>query len=465
MQKNAIWTPQPKQSEFLSRGEFEVLYGGAAGGGKSDALLAEAIRQVHIPHYSAIIFRKTYKELSDLISRSRIMYKSAFPDAKYNASEHVWTFPSGAQIRFGNMASKQYEFDYQGRSFDFVGFDELTHFTWEEYSYMYSRVRPHGPGTRCYIRATCNPGGIGHGWVKERFITNKEPLKTYTSKVEVKGETLVRTRCFVPATVFDNDILLKNDPNYVASLAMLPEAKKRALLYGDWEVFSGQVFTEFRNVPENYKSRLNTHVIEPFRIPEGWKRFRSFDHGYTKPFSVGWWAVDYEGVCYRYRELYGCTDEPNVGVKWNVPEISGKIRQIEDELEYDKGRGIIGYADPAIWNKSTGPSVADTMALDGVYFEKGDNTRLAGKMQLHNRLAFDKRGVPRLYVFSNCVNFIRTIPNLVYSTVNVEDIDSNMEDHIYDETRYFLMANPVPPIKKEDKEYDGFDPLNQRIRI
>ena len=175
-ESSGVWTPQKKQLEFLSRPEYECLYGGAAGGGKSDALLAEAVRQVHIPHYCAILFRKTVPQLSELIDRSRRLYSAAFPGAVYRASEHYWQFPSGAKIYFGSMQYAKDRINYQGRRYDFIAFDELTHFTWEEYSYMFSRNRPSGPGTRVYIRAATNPGGIGHCWVKERFFTAAQPM-------------------------------------------------------------------------------------------------------------------------------------------------------------------------------------------------------------------------------------------------------------------------------------------------
>ena len=178
MNDNIVWQPQPRQLAFMSRPEYEALYGGAAGGGKSDALVIEATRQVHIPHYKGLIIRKTFPQLAELIDKSLKYYPQAFPGAKYNGSNHTWTFPSGAKIIFGSMHTTQAKLQYQGQAYDFIAFDELTHFTYDEYNYLYSRNRPNGEGTRCYIRATANPGGIGHGWVKDRFITAAPPMTT-----------------------------------------------------------------------------------------------------------------------------------------------------------------------------------------------------------------------------------------------------------------------------------------------
>lgn len=462
---NIIWAPQPRQKVFMSRPENEALYGGAAGGGKSDCAIAEALRQVHIPHYRGLILRKTFPQLSELIDRSREIYQRAFPKAKYNESKHCWTFPSGAKIYFGSMQYTKDRLNYQGKRYDFIDFDELTQFTWDEYSYLMSRNRPGGPGTRCYMRAQANPGGIGHGWVKERFITAAPPMKTIWENVEIRtpdGEKLLkkRSRIFVPSSVFDNKILMENDPEYVSRLANLPEKERNALLYGDWDSFAGQVFTEWRNNPDGYKTRLNTHVISPFRIPGSWKIYRGFDFGYAKPFSVGWYAVDHDGRMYRIRELYGCTGTPNEGVKWDVPTIARKIREIEKEDINLKNKHINGIADPSIFDESRGESIAEMMEREGIYFEKGDNTRLAGKMQLHNRLVFDDNGIPMLYVFDTCKHFIRTFPELIYSQTDVEDIDTQTEDHIYDECRYVCMVHPINPPKKSPRIEEMYDPLD-----
>lgn len=460
-----IWTPQPKQKIFMSRPEKEALYGGAAGGGKSDCAIAEALRQVHIPHYRGLILRKTYPQLSDLIDRSREIYLAAFPKAKYNDQKHCWSFPSGAKIYFGAMQYTKDRTNYQGKRYDFIDFDELTQFTWDEYSYLFSRNRPGGPGTRCYIRAQANPGGVGHGWVKERFITVAKPMTTIWEEFEVRtpeGKTIKekRDRIFVPASVFDNKILMENSPEYLASLAQMPEAERNALLYGDWDSFSGQVFTEWRNNPEGYESRRGTHVIAPFRIPDSWKIYRGFDFGYSKPFSVGWYAIDHDGRMYRIRELYGCTGTPNEGVKWDVQKIAQKIAEIEKTDENIKFKHVSGIADPSIFEESRGESIAEMMEREGIYFERGDNTRLAGKMQLHNRLVFDENGIPMLYVFDTCKHFIRTIPELVYDQTDVEDIDTDGEDHIYDECRYVAMEHPINPPKKPLPKRSQYSPLD-----
>ncbi len=464
---NVIWTPQEKQQRFMERPEYEALYGGAAGGGKSDSLLAEALRQVHIPHYRGLILRKTYPQLSELIDRSRELYSAAFPKAKYNSTNHVWVFPSGAKIYFGSMQHAKDRIQYQGKRYDFIGFDELTHFTFEEYSYMFSRNRPGGEGTRVYIRATANPGGIGHGWVKQRFITAAEPLTPIVDNYTVmspEGEqiSIKKKRIFVPASVFDNKKLLSNDPEYLASLAMLPEAEKKALLYGDWDSFSGQVFTEWKNDPAHYKDRRWTHVIEPFKIPSDWLIYRGFDFGFAKPFSVGWYAVDRRGCIYRIAEYYGCTETPNTGIKINPYEIAAEIKRIEKENENLKGREIAGIADPSIFDRSRGESVADMMAASPNFlsWSGGDNTRIAGKMQYHYRFAFNDEGFPMFYCFNTCKHFIRTIPALVYDERRVEDINTEQEDHIYDECRYVLMENPIAPVKSAKPVKPADDPLD-----
>ena len=387
---NIAWQPQPKQVAFMRRAEDEAFYGGAAGGGKSDALVMEATRQVDIPHYKGLILRKTFPQLSELIEKSMRYYPQAFPKARYNDQKHTWTFPSGAKIIFGSLQHENDKYNYQGKAYDFIGFDELTHFTYEEYIYLASRNRPNGPGTKVYRRSTGNPGGVGHSWVKARFITSGEPLKTIWEKVTVTfpnghSEMQWLSRAFVPSNVFDNHILLKNDPQYLARLAALPEKERNALLYGDWDTYEGQFFEDFRIEPDTRaayasgcrlerdelrRQRRWTHVIEPFEIPEHWKIYRSFDWGYRRPFSVGWWAVDFEGVAYRILEMYGCKkDSPNEGVKWTADKVFSEIKRVESEHRWLKGKRIQGIADPAIWIEDGGPSLAEMAQKCGVYFQ------------------------------------------------------------------------------------------------
>ena len=467
---NVVWTPQPRQEAFMTRSEDEALYGGAAGGGKSDALVIEATRQVHIPHYKALILRKTYPQLTELIEKSMRYYTVAFPKAKYNESKHTWVFPSGAKIVFGSMQHSKDKLNYQGKAYDFIAFDELTHFTFDEYIYLTSRNRANGEGTRVYMRSTANPGGIGHGWVKERFITAAEPMTTMWGKVQVEHEgkliTQYRSRIFVPSSVFDNKKLLENDPGYLTRLAALPDADKKALLYGDWDSYAGQVFEEFRNDVTHYGDRRFTHVITPFEPPKDWNIYRSFDFGYAKPFSCAWHAIDHDGRIYRILELYGCRkDEPDVGVKWSPEEIFKEIARIEHEHEWLKGKRIHGVADPAIWDKSHGISIAEHGENHGIYFEKGKNDRLNGKMQVHYRMRFDENGIPMMYVFSNCKAFIRTIPTLIYDANRPEDVDSKLEDHCYDEFRYLCMENPMKPVKIPDKKPKIYNPLDDDIKV
>jgi hypothetical protein len=270
---------------------------------------------------------------------------------------------------------------------------------------------------------------------------------------------------FIQSLVTDNKALMESQPDYIKQLEALPPKLKEAWLYGNWNIFEGQFFEDFHDFPEHYQDRVGTHVIEPFEIPDGWQIYRSFDWGYAKPFSCGYWAIDYDGVAYRILELYGCTKTPNEGVKWTPEQVFSKIHEIESEHRWLKGKKIIGVADPAIWDAESGESIAEVAARHYVHFMKGDNKRLAGWMQVHYRLAFDENGFPMMYIFKNCKAFIRTIPLLQYDEHKVEDLDTANEDHVADEVRYFCMARPIKPrMAQKPDEYEN-NPLNLFLDI
>lgn len=442
-----------KQKAFIDAEADEVLFGGAAGGGKSYAQLIDALLYaLKYPKSHQLILRRTFPELEhSLIMASLELYPKSV--CKYSSTVRKWTFINGSVIEFGYCAARTDVLRYQGAEYDVVRFDELTHFTEEQYTYLISRVRGVNDYPKC-IKSSTNPGGIGHNWVKRRFIDNIEANKVHTDE-----ESGVR-RIFIPSFVRDNVFLMESDPDYLTRLNALPENERKALLYGEWDIFDGQVFVEWKNSPLGGKTRRWSHVIEPFEIPDDWRRYRTFDFGYSKPFAVSWYAVDRDGRAYNYRELYGCTGSPDVGVRWTAQRIAEEILRIESEE--DKGRQIVGIADPAIWN-STGSSegsIADMMEKCGVYFEKGNHDRLAGKMQVHYRLAFDEEGLPMIYFFNTCKNIIRTLPQLRYDSLRPEDVDTCQEDHLYDALKYFLMSNPIAVRENRVEKPKAYSPLS-----
>lgn len=451
----------PRQKAFIAARADEVLFGGAAGGGKSYGQLLDALLYAaKYPGSSQLLMRRTFPELEfSLIRKHREMYPPK-PWYVYNESKHTGRFKNGSIIQFGYCDNDADVLQYQSAEFDVIRFDELTHFTEYQYTYMMSRVRGATPYPRS-IKSSTNPGGVGHAWVKKRFIEGAEPNTVRT----VTERGAARTRLFLPSRLTDNPALLKADPGYIDRLKALPEKEYKALMLGEWDIYDGQVFTEWRNDPEHYGDGAWTHVIRPFAIPSHWRIWRGFDFGYARPFSVGWYAADSDGKLYRVKEWYGCGHEPNVGIKRTPQQIAAEIRRLEREDPLLKGRSITGVADPAIFEKSTGESVAGMMeaAPNFVLWKPGDHNRMAGKMQCHYRLAFDERGQCGFQVFDTCEQFIRTVPALTYSTVHPEDVDTSLEDHIYDEWRYVLMENPISPrAHNTPPAAGGDDPLDLR---
>ncbi|MBQ2942629.1 MAG: phage terminase large subunit [Clostridia bacterium] len=451
-----------KQQAFINAKEDEVLYGGAAGGGKSYGQIIDAfLKALKYPGIKQIIFRNSYPELnrSIILTAQAILPKELYA---YSSVSHKMSFVNGSLLEFGYLSSDSDVSNYQSAEYDIIRFDELTHFTEYQYKYMRSRLRGANKFPK-QIKSSTNPGGRGHAWVKEMFITPKAPGKSF----ERDGTSFL----FIPAKVSENKFLMKNDPGYVKRLESLPFHEKKALLLGDWDIFDGQFFPELKNIPEHYEDRIGTHIIAPFIPPSEWTIYRSFDFGYARPFSVAWWAVDYDGRLYRIMELYGCARDSlgavmaNTGVKWTPEKIFARVSETEKSHPWLKGKDIFGVADPSIWDKSRGTSVADVAESFGVYFEKGDNNRLPGWMQLHYRLQFDEEGIPMMYIFSNCEGFIRTMPSLVFSKNNPEDLDTEGEDHIADEVRYMCMHRPIAPTVGAVAEVATFDPLSDDRKI
>lgn len=463
------YAPTPKQRLFHASTADEVLFGGAAGGGKSKAIVMDALfRCLRYAGTCAYIFRRTYGELEDTVIREA---RSSYPEAlyRYNAARHEIALPNGSLICFRHCAHLSDRYNYKGAEIQWLYFDELTSFEMEIYDFLKTRLRAKKSlGVHPCVRSSSNPGDIGHGWVKKLFVDAAPPMELFTR--EVKSAQTGRVKRYrmqyIPCLVTENPYI---GQDYVFQLEAKPKALRDALLLGNWNAFEGQVFCEWTDEPAGYESRTFTHVIAPFEIPLSWPRYMSFDHGYSRPFSVGWWAVGPKGEVYRYREWYGCEKgRPNVGLRLTPREIAQGILLREREHEHRENLRVDRIADPAVFDGSRGESVARQMeprgGSAGVYLRPGEHARLAGKMQLHQRLRFDENGHAKLYVFSTCRDFLRTVPALCYSQTDPEDVDTAAEDHIYDETRYFCMARPLPVRDMPARAARRYDPFRENGR-
>lgn len=425
------------------------------------------------PRIKVMIIRKTYPELTENhINPMCEMLKCHHPDKKeriasYNDSKKNITFPNGSRILFRYCDNEKDADRFQGTEVDVLFIDEATHQSEDKFKKLAACVR----GVNNFpkrIYCSMNPGGEGHQWVKRLFVD-----KAYRDNENADDYQ------FIQSLVTDNKALLEADPDYIKQLEALPPKLRDAWLYGDWNIFSGQFFEDFRPTPdiklceaagitqeEALEQHRFTHVIKPFDLSKGkyrsWNIMRSYDFGYNKPFSLGYWAIDPDGVLYRIAEIYGCTETPNEGVKWSPDEQFKRIADFENEHPWFKGRKIVdSVADPAIWESSRGESIAETAMRYGIYFTPGDNQRIPGWMQVHYRMQFDENGYARIYVFDTCKAFIRTMPLMMYSDTRPEDLDTNLEDHCPDEVRYMCMSRPIAPIIPVERDPVIFDPLNQ----
>ena len=450
------WRPHngPQTRFHLSRA-YETLFGGTKGPGKTDTLLREGLRQIHIPNYRAIIFRRTYPNLREIIDRSHKYFGGL--GAKFNAQDHRWQWPNGASYAFGHVQHEHDKYNHNGHEYHYIGFDEVTEFTETQYLFLMAQNRTSDSRIRCYIRSTANPGGVGHGWVKKRFIDCLKPceLKYFKRQEDddlecPPNDPHAVSREFIPATVYDNPSITENDPNYIKRLEQLPEEDKQALLYGNWDIFKGQFFKAWRR---------SIHVRDR-EVSKGFNKFIAIDYGYAAPSAVGWFMVDFDGNLHMYRELY------KEGLTYT--QLAEKIKEMtpEDEkIDY-------AVADPAIWGDKShhgkdgikGESGGETMQIEWKNFTaliKADNSRIIGWGRMRELL--EPRQLPdgsfesKFTVSPNCRDFIRTVPSLIHDDKKIEDCNSDGEDHCADMTRYAIMSRAETPERMK------FMPFNEIV--
>ena len=437
---NVLFKPnRGPQTDFLAAAEREVLYGGSAGGGKSYAMLSDPLRYMGHPAFSGLLLRHTKEELRELVFKSQELYPKIWPGIKWSERKMQWTAPSGARLWMSYLDRDDDVLRYQGLAFSWIGFDELTQWaTPYAWNYMRSRLRSTAPDLPIFMRATTNPGGRGHHWVKKTFIDPAPYNRAFDATDTETGEVLrypaghakagrpLFKRRFIPARLSDNPYLAESG-DYEAMLLSMPERQRRQLLDGDWDIKEGAAFTEFDR---------HIHVIEPFDIPNNWVKFRACDYGYGSKSGVVWFAVAPNEQLVVYRELYVS--------KVLATDLADMI------IDLEAGDGTIRYGvlDSSLWHKrgDTGPSLAEQMISRGCRWRPSDRSRgsrVAGKNEIHRRLQVDEfTEEPRLVFFNSCTNVISQLPSIPLDKKNPEDIDTHSEDHLYDALRYGIMSRP-----------------------
>lgn len=435
--------PNPKQEEFFLATARHIAYGGARGGGKSWAMRRKfVLLAMRYDGLKLLLLRRTFPELE----ANHIMPLRAELDgfAKYSTEKRMFTFPNGSIIKLGYCDTEADVYQYQGQEYDVIGFEEATQFTPFQMQYISTSNRTTRTDFSPRIYYTCNPGGVGHDYIKRLFID-----RNFTEDEDPDDYV------FIPAKVSDNKVLMEADPNYVKTLRALPEHLRKAYLDGDWDTVEGQFFSEFQR---------SVHVIEPFTIPNNWRRFRSMDWGFNDPCCVLWYAVAPDKHIYVYREYYQR--------QTLAKDVAADIREMSafEQIDYT-------VASPDAWQQRgmrdvmQGESIADTFLYNGVPLIKADNNRMSGWQRVRENLAIADDGRPYVQIFSTCYNLIRTLPLLTYgkiSTGSHEDVAGNLEDHAPESLRYGLMSRPSPApqrtlTKNKRPAYDPFSMPKLRV--
>lgn len=457
---NEVWVPMPRQKLLIACPAQEPFFGGAKGGGKTDGLLGDYLSQLEMAQEMGvrsrgILFRRTYKELDEVIERSHEIFGRL--GASYAVAKATWTFPGVGSLKMRYAEKDSDASRYQGHSYDWIGMDELGNYGSPYVFNQMSSCNRHAGGLRLRMASTGNPGGPGQAWIKRRWISGKKEdyVYEYPQVVRLNGEIIESTvtRVFIPSKVTDNEYWMKNNPLYIAKLNALPDHLRRAFLEGDWNVNVGQAFGDLGDA----------HKVVPFQIPYDWKRFGTLDWGTAKPYSFGVWAVSPLGRLYRIAEKYGCVPgTEDEGLRQDAKTAGRAFVQIANAM----GIGKV-YTDPACWqNHGHGRTIASLFHDVGLNVVPADRDRMAAKQTFHTLLQ-DRMddGDPGIQVFDTCKDWWRTVPNLVADKNNIEDVDSSGEDHAYDDTRFALMSPEVTRgvVRRGTKTYSGRNYLREDV--